>query len=147
MRIAAGATAITELWLRPPRSVEAATHRFGVRFQAANFPDVFDDIAGELRVRLATADTDGGSDRPMGGGGHTVAPLSPPIGIDDRELFPAPTVVPPDAQLAPSTQFRLRAGRVSEQAMLTVQNGSRIRERYEIAVLGLPEGLVHDHSG
>ena len=144
IRIAGGATAITELWLAPPRTAEAGSHRFSVRFQATDFPDVSDDIAGELRVRPAPIEDGAGSNGPMvlplpppppppppppiGGG------TAPPVVIEDES-----PVLPPDAQLAPSTQFRFGAGRVSEQAMLTVQNPSRIRERYEIAVLGLPD--------
>jgi len=146
IRIAAGATVITELWLAPPRTAEAGSHRFSVRFQATDFPDVSDDISGELRVRPAV-DEGAPSNGPVSGGASTPVPPPPPppppppIG-DTTPVVPVEDespVLPPDAQLAPSTQFRFGAGRVSEQAMLTVQNRSRIRERYEVAVLGLPE--------
>ena len=145
VRVSPGASVVSELWIGPPRSAEAGSRRFRVRFQAAGFAEVFEDAAGELRVLAppeepragaASARPPGTLERASSAGG----PSSTPIAVSRGEETEQPTVLAPDAQLAPGSHFRFGGERVSEQAIITVQNRSRVRERYLIEVLGLPDG-------
>ena len=136
----AGATVEAELWLSVPRSALEATQPFSVRLTAADFPDVFSDVSGELRVTVAAeADPEAPPELPQRA---TPPPPSVPL-PPDAEPLPVDEdspVLAPDLNLAPGTTFRFGADRVSEQAILTIQNRSRIRDRYLIEVAGLPEG-------
>ena len=139
VRAPAGATVEAELWLQPPRSAEAGARRFSVRLTAADFPDVFSEVEGELRVLAAEAVSEPAAPAPP------APPAPPPPGTPSPAATPLPVeeespVLAPDVLLAPSTTFRFGAGRVSEQAIVTIQNRSRLRERYVIDVEGLPAG-------
>ena len=150
LRIAAGGAGEAELWLRAPAAAPGGAHRFVVRVAAAETPEVFTEASGELRVSAAeqpsgppAASPPRAEPRPM----TPSTPAPPPVPIappppDVRPLAEEEfetAVRPPDVLLAPGTSFRFGAQEVLQQAIVTIQNRSRIQERYVIEVSGLPE--------
>src|SRR5690606_23387989 len=71
VRVGAGATAVTELWLTPPRTAEAGSQRFQLRFEAADFPDAAEDVEVELRLVATASGSEPASNGPTTGGGTT----------------------------------------------------------------------------
>lgn len=141
LRVPGGGSGSAELWVGPPASAPEASHRFTLRVTVAETPEVFGHAPGELRV---TAAEEAATPVPAS------APASPPMTPTAQPPpLPAPPpaiveepespVSAPDVLLAPSTSFRFTADEVTQQAIITVQNRSRILERYVIEVSGLPE--------
>ena len=150
LSIAAGGAGEAELWLRAPASASGGAHRFVVRVAAAETAEVFTEASGELRVSAAEEPSGPPAATPPRVEPRAATPAAPPVPatpiapppVDTRPLAEEEfetAVRPPDVLLAPGTAFRFGAQEVLQQAIVTIQNRSRIQERYVIEVSGLPE--------
>jgi uncharacterized membrane protein len=146
LRIPAGGSGEAELWLRAPASARGGALRFAVHVALADDPEVFTDASGELRVTAVEEP----ADRPLPEAapprpeppaeGPPIPVPPPPVEVRPLAEDEFETVVrAPDVLLAPGTAFRFGEGDVLQQAILTIQNRSRITERYVIEVSGLPD--------
>ena len=147
LSIAAGGAGEAELWLRAPASASDDAHRFVVRVAAAETPEVFTEASGELRVSAAEEQSEPPAATPPRVEPRPATPAAPPTPVAPPPVDTRPlaedefetAVRPPDVLLAPGTAFRFGAQKVLQQAIVTIQNRSRIQERYVIEVSGLPE--------
>jgi uncharacterized membrane protein len=138
VRVGAGQAAALDLWLTPPASAQASTYRFVVRLAASGAPAAVGEAAGELAVSEPEPESDVDTTAVERPASAAAAPPPPPAPSPPGPASEESAVVPPDVFLAPSTMFRFSRDHVSEQAMITIQNPSRLQERYRIDIEGLP---------
>ncbi|MDA1062263.1 MAG: hypothetical protein O2895_05085, partial [Chloroflexi bacterium] len=126
--------------------------RFVVRVAATETPEVFTEASGELRVSAVEASEPSAQAGPPAASTPRAQPQPSTPAVPPMPIAPPPVqtqplaeeefetaVRPPDVLLAPGTSFRFGAREVLQQAIVTIQNRSRIQERYVIEVSGLPE--------
>jgi hypothetical protein len=126
LRVPAGETLDTQLLIHPPARAKLGDYPFKVRVAVDEYPD----IAAETQGRLSVSAPERVPRR---------RPPPPPKEKPEEAPAPETTVLRPAVSLAPRTSFRFSPGEVSAQAIITIENKSKLMERYEIQVAGIPE--------
>jgi hypothetical protein len=129
-RIGSGQELRTDLTIHPPEGARQQDYPFRVVVRVDGQPSLRGEASGWLSLPSGAAPA------------PVVAPATaPPV----EPVAPAPAappvdrVSPPDVVLSPRTTFRFGAGESVAQAMITVTNRSRMRERYRVVINGVPE--------
>ncbi len=87
------------------------------------------DIAAEQPARISVTTPEGGSPTPA-------AAAATPAGQSGE----APSLIPPPSvSLEPSTDFVFTGDDAMQEAVISISNASRMAERYQIEVQGLPD--------
>jgi uncharacterized membrane protein len=129
VRVPAGQTMDYELRLEPPARARPGDYAFTLNSRVEGVPATETQVAGKLTV---------GSTERAQAGQRGVAPLT----SDQQPVEPrvaSEPALPPEISLSPRTSFRFAQGEVAAQAILTVQNRSRLIERYVVTMSGLSE--------
>jgi hypothetical protein len=126
LRISGGESADALLAIKPPSHAKASNFSFSVRATVDGHPGIASSADGLLRVE---------SPLPAAKPEPVHAPPPP---------APAPTpvtapAVPPAVSIAPKNTFKFAAGQYNATAILTIQNKSKLIERYKITVEDIPE--------
>jgi uncharacterized membrane protein len=132
LRVPARQAEDTELRIQPPARARLATYPFKVVAAAEGFADVRAEAEAQLTV--AAREQTPRTQRTQ----RVVSPVTP-TPTPTPTPAPATPVLPPDLSLAPRSTFRFGDGEIAAQATLTVQNKSRLIERYQISLEGIPE--------
>ena len=128
LRVAAGEAIESDLRIRAPANVGSGVHPFVVRVAVSDTPESVAEATGTLTI-VAAPPPD--SERADGDGGTAVGAREGPVEVSAS--------VPPGVTLGPTTTLRFGPGQITDQATITVQNRSRLLERFTIVVEGLPE--------
>ena len=131
VRVPAGEGLETQLRIHPPARAKSGDYLFKVRVAVDEHPDIAAETQGHLTVSPPEPKPRRRPPPPAEEPTKAEAPKTP-----DVSKTP---VLPPEVSLAPRTTFRFSPGEVSAQAIITVANKSRLIERYELQVLGIPE--------
>lgn len=127
LRVPGGEALETQLRIHPPARAKSGDYPFKVRVNVDEYPDIAVEVQGRLTVSP-----------PERAPRRRPAP-PPPVEEPAKAEIPKTPVLPPEVSLAPRTTFRFSPGEVSAQAIITVENKSKLIERYEIKVEGIPE--------
>ena len=129
LRVPGGEAREAQLRMHPPARAKLGDYPFKVRVAVDGHPNIAAEAEGTLTISRAEA-------KP------TLQPGLPPTpgaGRPEEVSVPRTPVLPPEVSLTPRTSFRFGPGEVSAQAVINVQNKSKLIERYEIQVVGIPE--------
>ena len=125
LRVAPDQALDTELRIAPAADAPFGEYAFAVRVALEDMPD----IAAEQPARITITTPEGGS--PAAG----AAAAAPGQSGESSSL-----IEPPSVSLAPSTDFRFTGDGAMQEAVIGISNVSRMAERYQIEVQGLPDG-------
>ena len=124
LRVPAGETIDSQLVLRPTASASSGVYPFEVNAIVDAAPDVGAQSAGKLTILAPAAEP---------------SEPSQPAPSQARATAAA-AAVPPAVALGPETTFSFGPGQITEEAVVTIGNRSRLLEGYSVAVDGLPVG-------
>jgi hypothetical protein len=127
VRLGPGEQLDTDLSIHPRAGALPQDYPFRVVVSADGHPSVRAEAMGWLSVQAL------GSSQP--------SPASSPTPEPPSALRPRPVEgsSPPDVVLSPRANFRFGPEQPVAQALLTVHNRSKVRERYRLVVTGIPE--------
>jgi hypothetical protein len=128
LRIPGGEGADAQIGIHPTSRAKEATFSFIVRVAVERQPDIASEARGNFTI---TAPSSAMPPAKPSGSATNVAPVPEPI-------TPGAPAVPPAVSISPRTTFKM-APRESANAILTIQNKSKLIERYDISVDGLPD--------
>jgi len=128
LRIAPGGSIRTDVRIHPPRGTRSGDYQFRLRVEAEGRPALAAEADATLTVSPPTTPQ---------------RPSTPPPIPEERDQVPTTprraAVPPPEITLSPSTNLRFDPTKLSEQAILTIKNTSRMIDLYEIRVEGIPD--------
>ena len=125
LRVAPDQALDTELRIAPAADAPFGEYAFAVRVALEDMPD----IAAEQPARITITTPEGGS---PAAGAAAAAP--------GQSGEPSSLIEPPSVSLAPSTEFHFTGDGAMQEAVIGISNVSRMAERYQIEVQGLPDG-------
>jgi uncharacterized membrane protein len=131
-RVGAGQELRTDLTIHPPEGARQQDYPFRIAVRVDGHPDLRGEASGWLSLPSSSA-------APVAAPVPTTAPG--PV----EPVAPSPSTpaadrpAPPDVAISPRQAFRFDAGEAVAQALVTVTNRSRVRERYRIVISGIPE--------
>jgi hypothetical protein len=128
LRVAAGETIESDLRIRAPASAGSGVHPFVVRVAVSGTPESVAEATGTLTIVAAPPPE---AERAEGDGGMPVGAREGPVEVSAS--------VPPGVTLGPSATLRFGPGQITDQATITIQNRSRLLERFTVVVEGLPD--------
>ena len=129
-RIGSGQELRTDLTIHPPEGARQQDYPFRVVVRVDGQPNLRGEASGWLSL------PSGAAPAPVAAPSPAASPVEPAAA---PAAPPADRVSPPDVVLSPRTTFRFGAGESVAQAMITVTNRSRMRERYRVVINGIPE--------
>ncbi|HWC30508.1 MAG TPA: hypothetical protein VG845_10550, partial [Dehalococcoidia bacterium] len=130
-RIGPGQDLRTDLTIHPPEGARQQDYPFRVVVRVDGQPALRGEASGWLSLPAATAAAPVVTPAPAPAPVEPVAPA--PV------TPPADRVSPPDVVLSPRTTFRFGAEESVAQALVTITNRGRVRERYHVEITGIPE--------
>ncbi|HEY7467297.1 MAG TPA: hypothetical protein VIB47_11465, partial [Dehalococcoidia bacterium] len=131
-RVGAGQELRTDLTIHPPEGARQQDYPFRIAVRVDGHPDLRGEASGWLSLPSSSA-------------APAAAPVTTTAPAPVAPVAPTPSTpaadrpAPPDVAIAPRQTFRFDAGEAVAQALVTVTNRSRVRERYRIVISGIPE--------
>ncbi|MGE0686035.1 MAG: hypothetical protein AB7P33_04775, partial [Dehalococcoidia bacterium] len=129
IRVPAGQTMDYEMRIEPPARARPGDYSFTLTATAEG-SSALTQVAGKLTVASA--------ERAQAGAQRGISPVTSEPEPTAPRVASEPAL-PPEISLGPRTSFRFAQGEVAAQAILTVQNRSRLIERYQISMSGLSD--------
>ncbi len=128
VRVAAGEELQIDFTLHPPSGAREQDYPYQIHVRVEGQPDLQSEAMGWLSLPR----TRGQASQPAT---STPAPQpeTPPPTTPSGER-----IVPPDVLLSPRASFRFTQSEPMAQAIVTVTNRGRVRERYAISINGIP---------
>jgi uncharacterized membrane protein len=130
-RITAGHELRTDLTIHPPEGARQQDYPFRIIVRVDGNPNLRSEASGWLSLPSGPAAA------PPAPAPMTAAPAEPAAPTPSAP--PVERVSPPDVVLSPRTNFHFGAEEATAQALVTVTNRTRVRERYRIVLSGIPE--------
>ncbi len=131
-RIAPGQELHTDFTIHPPEGARQQDYPFSIVVRVDGQPNLRGEASGWLSLpSTASAST------PVAAPVPSARPVEPAVPTPAAPT--APGVSPPDVVLSPRTTYRFGAGESVAQALITVTNRSRVRDRYRVVLTGIPE--------
>lgn len=124
LRVAPDQALDTELRIAPAADAPFGEYAFAVRVALEDMPD----IAAEQPARITITTPEGASTPPT------------PAAAAGQSGEASSLIEPPSVSLEPSTDFRFSGDGSMQEAVIAISNVSRMAERYQIEVQGLPDG-------
>jgi uncharacterized membrane protein len=131
-RVGPGQELRTDLTIHPPEGARQQDYPFRVIVRVDGHPDLRGEASGWLSLPSSSA-----------AAAAAPAPTTAPAPVEP--VAPTPSTpaadrpAPPDVVLSPRQTFRFGAEEAVAQALVTVTNRGRVRERYRIVISGIPE--------
>ena len=130
IRVGAGQQLQTDFTIHPPAGARQQDYPYRIYVSVEGRPDLRSEGSGWLAI-------------PGAGGVTAPAPAAVPEApaVSAAPLRPARPegVSPPDVVLSPRSNFSFGRAEAVAQALVTVYNRSKVRERYRISINGIPE--------
>ena len=131
-RVGAGQELRTDLTIHPPEGARQQDYPFRIAVRVDGHPDLRGEASGWLSLPSSSAAP-----------AAAPVPTTAPGPVEPVAPSPAPPAAdrpaPPDVAISPRQAFRFDASEAVAQALVTVTNRSRVRERYRIVISGIPE--------
>ena len=131
VRVGAGQELSTDFTIQPPEGARQQDYPFRIVVRVDGEPNLRSETSGWLSLPAAAA-----AAAPAQPVARAPAPVEPAPAAASP---PVDRVPPPDVVLSPRTTFRFGPGEPVAQALVTVTNRGRVRERYQIVISGIPE--------
>jgi uncharacterized membrane protein len=130
VRVGAGQQLQTDFTIHPPTGARQQDYPYRIYVSVEGRPDLRSEASGWLAI-------------PGAGGVTAPAPAAVPEAPAVSATPPRPArpdgVSPPDVVLSPRSNFSFGRSEAVAQALVTVYNRSKVRERYRILINGIPE--------
>ena len=129
VRVGPGQQLQTDFTIHPPAGARQQDYPYRLYISVSGRPDLRSEASGWLAI-------------PGAGGTTTAAAPVAPVSAEPAQP-PRPArpegVSPPDVVLSPRSNFSFGRADAVAQALVTVYNRSKVRERYRIFINGVPE--------
>jgi hypothetical protein len=131
LRVDAGRDLQTEFMIHPPADARRQDYPYRILVRADGRPDLRAEVIGWLSLQSAPAE----AARPT----QTAPSGLPAEPVQPRVTPSGERVTPPDVTLAPRSSFQFNQSEPVAQALVTVTNRGKLRERYAIVINGIPD--------
>ncbi|MPZ49095.1 MAG: hypothetical protein GEU75_07305 [Dehalococcoidia bacterium] len=131
LRIGAGQELQTDVTIHPPADARRQDYPYRIFVRSDGRPDLQAEVMGWLSLQAP-----GATEAVRASPAASAAPVRP---APPRVTPSGERVTPPDVVLSPRSSFQFSQSEPVAQALVTVTNRGRVRERYAIAINGIPE--------